>query len=906
MAAGEKEEPVSNGGGGSSRQQGSLQPDAKPFLPGAARFKLTEDQSSSSRAEPKQSSNKVAVAAALTGTETMAERIQHALLNNIYECCICVEPIRRHEAVYEDQHCWTVFHLKCIISWAKRALQPTEGRPLETWRCPACQSQSAILPREYRCWCGKHIRPEPNKLAPHACGQTCGKQSCPHPCPLPCHPGPCPPCQQMGTAQQCFCGKHVVQKRCINTDYTLGSWSCQEVCGEIMPCDEHHCERACHPGLCGACNVPLEQACRCGKHTKAVRCSDMASGSVWTCQDSCGMLFECGIHQCEEQCHVHNNSEICPRSPKFVKSCPCGQTPLDSLLKQPRSACTDNIPTCGKTCSRLLTCGHTCTRPCHTGACGECQMELHIPCGCGSTQVKASCQDIQLGLQPACDKVCRAQKNCLRHICTQRCCTGYSAAQKRKAKRSRQQTQTPTDIEPEHLCTEPCNRPLSCGNHHCAVLCHRGPCPPCLEATFEEIACACGGTVLSPPIACGALLPVCLLPCTRPTACGHPPIPHDCHQDTVSCPRCPYLVERLCLCGKTPVKNQPCWQKSVSCGQLCDKVQACGHACKLRCHAGSCEACTQPCGKLRACGHGCAATCHYPEKCPDVPCNARVDASCACGNIKLAVCCGTSTALECTDFCAAVVRSQKLAEALGGGSSKTTATSLIEYPTDLVEYYKDNKIWCTTIESAMREFCVESAKVKLFKPMRTELRQFVHELAEVYGMRSESLDEGPHRAVQISKTSGTFMPRTRLAHAAPVTATSIEQLRRPAQAYNAFVLLTLQFGLTTDALSGALSLDSKLRFDVQFTADGENAYLLPTDASKGGMSTDEVEAELVRLKPRVKQLVTKQELAGLCELCWLNKDGIMSYREGSRKRPLLKPKEAVTETRNAFEALTIE
>jgi transcriptional repressor NF-X1 len=263
--------------------------------------------------------------------------------------------------------------------------------------------------------------------------------------------------------------------------------------------------------------------------------------------------------------------------------------------------------------------------------------------------------------------------------------------------------------------------------------------------------------------------------------------------------------------------------------------------------------------------------------------------------------------LECTDFCAAAARSQQLSEALGsGGEKRTTPPGPVEYPSTLLDFYKDNKIWCTTIEETMRSFCADpAAKAKMFKPMRVELRQFVHELAEVYGLRSESLDEEPHRAVQISKTSGTFVPLTKLAHAVPASASALEQMKRPTQAYNAFVLLTLQFGLTSSELMEALKVESKLAFDCHFTPDSENAYLLPTEKSKAGMSPEQVEVELARLKPRFRQIVSKRELAGLLELCWLNKDGIMSYREGSRKKQIVRPVTAVTETGNTFSALML-
>jgi len=144
-------------------------------------------------------------------------------------------------------------------------------------------------------------------------------------------------------------------------------------------------------------------------------------------------------------------------------------------------------------------------------------------------------------------------------------------------------------------------------------LCHKGPCRSCLEAVFEDISCACGRTVLQPPQPCGSQAPPCHFDCTRRTTCQHPPTKHQCHPDTVSCPKCSYLVEKPCICGKRTLKNQPCWFTEVRCGLPCGKKLKCGnHFCQLQCHRhGQCEdsasPCTQLCGRVRqSCEHMCS------------------------------------------------------------------------------------------------------------------------------------------------------------------------------------------------------------------------------------------------------------------------------------------------------------
>jgi transcriptional repressor NF-X1 len=151
-------------------------------------------------------------------------------------------------------------------------------------------------------------------------------------------------------------------------------------------------------------------------------------------------------------------------------------------------------------------------------------------------------------------------KNCGRHHCGTVCCS--------------------TD----HICTKICGKPLKCGSHNCTVLCHRGPCPTCLEASFEPLICTCGRTELAPPIRCGTKPPQCPHPCIVDPPCGHPKVSHGCHSLEEECPKCPYLVEKVCMCGKKTVKNQPCFRAqagSVSCGMACGALMPCGfHRCK--------------------------------------------------------------------------------------------------------------------------------------------------------------------------------------------------------------------------------------------------------------------------------------------------------------------------------------
>lgn len=148
---------------------------------------------------------------------------------------------------------------------------------------------------------------------------------------------------------------------------------------------------------------------------------------------------------------------------------------------------------------------------------------------------------------------------------------------------------------------------------------------------------------------------------------------------------------------------------------------------------------------------------HSPSACDEsVPCQARVTVRCHCGLHKQEIpCLATSTEpsrglrnLPCTDLCARAERNRKLAEAL----DIDTTASFHEpenvkggYQLHILNYFDNNRTWCLEIEEMFREF-VGGTSVRLaFKPMTGHKREFVHDLADAYGLDSESVDREPFR-----------------------------------------------------------------------------------------------------------------------------------------------------------------
>lgn len=454
--------------------------------------------------------------------------------------------------------CYTPFHLSCMQDWSSRSLKETRERARDrpagdqspiTWRCPGCQKHRESTVTNYQCFCGriKHLKAtEDNRgsgsiAVPHSCGQSCSRKRsyCDHPCPLPCHPGPCPPCN-ISLVIPCASHEHPLAVKCSTVrGVNASAPTCDEVCNRIQNCGhpDHRCLEPCHEGPCQDCKVQEQVSCFCGKEEKSVKCGWKKADEVecgvrdddgertWRarfgCGRECGRLYDCGEHSCQEvclvsafsrhstdslvqPCHPHSIAPLpCPRSPDFVTHCPCGQTPLVDFMVKPRQKCTDPIPTCGKPCpSPQSGCDHPCGRKCHEGDCPPCEASVIAVCRCGESKITMKCWERkemdETGEMVLCDRICHALRSCGRHECSRICCPlAYKAKNKGK---KREFTLVEEDEGGLHTCPLVCGKLLSCGIHTCPQLDHKGPCGRCLEASYDELACACGRTVMQPPI----------------------------------------------------------------------------------------------------------------------------------------------------------------------------------------------------------------------------------------------------------------------------------------------------------------------------------------------------------------------------------------------------------------------
>ena len=108
--------------------------------------------------------------------------------------------------------------------------------------------------------------------------------------------GDCPECKEV-ISQPCRCGKSVKEQPC-----SLPEWSCQQVCmlvecftlpssllaqvcGALLSCGHHCCQKVCHGGECGRCPNDGERTCPCGKKSKRLHVQEMiAVSTVFVCR----------------------------------------------------------------------------------------------------------------------------------------------------------------------------------------------------------------------------------------------------------------------------------------------------------------------------------------------------------------------------------------------------------------------------------------------------------------------------------------------------------------------------------------------------------------------------------------------------------------------------------------------
>jgi transcriptional repressor NF-X1 len=239
--------------------------------------------------------------------------------------------------------------------------------------------------------------------------------------------------------------------------------------------------------------------------------------------------------------------------------------------------------------------------------------------------------------------------------------------------------------------------------------------------------------------------------------------------------------------------------------------------------------------------------------------------------------------LKCDDECARQKRNRQLAEALNVEPDHTD--DHIPYQAVTLKLFRDNTQWAQTQEREFRVFAESNLRNMRFKPMKPYQRQFIHALAEDFGLDSESQDPEPHRHVSIFKgprfvsaPRKTLMQCVRIAKAAtPARAEASTAASKPAvQPYNAILISRPRFGLTVEEIDLVLAADlaaavppehkNNLTLTTSFLPTDEVLIKATTKTTaatiaSGTLNPAQVESLLAALKPKVAKAMSADGLA---------------------------------------------
>lgn len=491
------------------------------------------------------------------------------------------------------------------------------------WDCPACRHeyQDDEIPRYYFCYCGKEIDPAcQDWLIPHSCGMMCQKPLetfCGHKCTILCHPGKCPACPQ--TIQtSCKCGRSAIKTiRCSQK-----SWNCSQKCLKKLSCGVHKCDGICHgPDECPPCKEKSTKKCFCGNKSKEIKCEL----NSWSCGKVCGKLLSCGIHSCDRKCHGDECGD-CPFG--IERSCFCGKQKFtvskcdESLLDSCGDTCLKKLP-CGHLClSRChkgdcSACKEQVEKKCRCGSSSKifpCSKELLCETKCNSQKSckKHSCKSRCCVECAPCSMVCGKMLACGRHKCEALCHSGSCYPCNEKQRVTCRCGATSIFVRCGKVnryknpnCKEMCKVPTKCHHESKPHYCHIGNCPNCKQICDEPLPCE------------HKCLDIChdYVKVVVKDKNFVPAGPWDVQQEKIEYKKLPHSACKTkvpvnCLGGHETILVNCSEARVSSCGRPCNRKLACGnHLCQKACHAvtdlnseqqdENCENCELPCTRPR-------------------------------------------------------------------------------------------------------------------------------------------------------------------------------------------------------------------------------------------------------------------------------------------------------------------
>ncbi|XP_064102062.1 protein shuttle craft-like [Macrobrachium nipponense] len=603
--------------------------------------------------------------------------------------------------------------------------------------CPPC---SAFIRRS--CPCGTETREVRCSMTESfLCGNPCNKDlNCGgHKCPTKCHVGPCQECAEI-VKQSCYCGKEDREVPCTAESFEILKYECGKECSRILECGNHKCSSNCHAGDCQRCEKAIDVVlrCPCDKvplekiyERDGVIPRKSCSDPVPTCGQICSRKLKCGVpgsyHECQAMCH----EGPCPPCPLSTPvKCRCGSldqevscseltTKADEVrckraCKKMRECgrhkcstrcCIDIDHICTLICGRTLTCGlHKCEDTCHRGNCRRCQETSfeELTCHCGA---QVTFPPIPCGTKPPeCNNPCSRPMPC-GHTPTHNChpedncppCT--ILVDKPCFGNHKTMKSTPCYLK-ALSCGSVCNKPLSCGQHNCLLVCHEQPC-----------------------VAPGSSCPQKCL--KSRDSCGHP-CGSACH--TGPCPdvTCKEMVIITCGCGHR-TSMLKCSEndreyRAMTTSLLASQMRNMNSGCSV--DISEIFTATARPDKLKR------LTCN--EDCKTLERNRRLAMALQIENPETRETLGNSSNLY-SDFMKEEAR-----------KDPSLAKMVHDTLTELVMKAKESK---------------QKSRSHSFAPMNRDKRRFIHEYCEHFGCQSQAYDEEPKKNVVATAVKGTcYLP----------------------------------------------------------------------------------------------------------------------------------------------------
>lgn len=111
-------------------------------------------------------------------------------------------------------------------------------------------------------------------------------------------------------------------------------------------------------------------------------------------------------------------------------------------------------------------------------------------------------------------------------------------------------------------------------------------------------------------------------------------------------------------------------------------------------------------------------------------------------------------------------RNAKLAEALGLSPAEQQSRSHPrEYPATALSYYASNRRFAEDLERSYTDFIRSYRHAMLLTPTSPAQRNFMHDLASVFRLQTEDVDDEPRRAVAVRRTQFAQAPEPSLTEA---------------------------------------------------------------------------------------------------------------------------------------------